>query len=51
VADLNPDNAIEMRDITKTFGDVSANRHINIAVRWGEVLSLLGKTAAAKRRS
>ena len=45
---MNPDNAIEMWDITKTFGDVSANRHISIAVRWGEVLSLLGENGSGK---
>ena len=45
---MNPDNAIEMWDITKTFGNVSANHHINLAVRWGEVLSLLGENGSGK---
>ncbi len=45
---MNPDNAIEMWDITKTFGKVSANHHINLSVRWGEVLSLLGENGSGK---
>ncbi len=45
---MNPDNAIEMWDITKTFGSVAANHHINLAVRWGEVLSLLGENGSGK---
>ncbi len=40
--------AIELRDITKTFGDVVANNKICLQVRRGEILSLLGENGSGK---
>jgi simple sugar transport system ATP-binding protein len=45
---LSLENAIELRDITKTFGDVSANSHVSLDIRWGEILSLLGENGSGK---
>ena len=39
--------AIRMVDITKTFGKVVANDRVHLDIYPGEILSLLGKTAAA----
>ncbi len=40
--------AVEMRDITKRFGEVAANSHVNLTVRRGEILSLLGENGSGK---
>ena len=40
--------AIEMRGITKTFGPVVANDKINLQVRSGEILALLGENGSGK---
>ena len=40
--------AIEMRGITKTFGSTVANQNINLAVRPGEILALLGENGSGK---
>ena len=40
--------AIELRGITKTFGEVIANNNISLAVRRGEILSLLGENGSGK---
>lgn len=40
--------AIEMRNISKTFGRVVANRNINLAVKQGEILALLGENGSGK---
>ena len=40
--------AIEMRNITKTFGSVVANRGIDLAVKQGEILALLGENGSGK---
>ena len=34
--------AIEMNDISKSFSGVSANSHVNLRVRKGEIHCLLG---------
>ncbi len=39
---------LEMRGIVKTFPGVLANDHVNIEVRAGEVLALLGENGAGK---
>ena len=41
-------NVIEMHDITKKFGDLMANDHINLDVRQGEIHALLGENGAGK---
>lgn len=40
--------AIEMRNITKTFGRIVANSNINLAVKQGEILALLGENGSGK---
>ncbi len=40
--------AIELRNITKRFGDVVANDHINLCLHRGEILSLLGENGSGK---
>jgi len=40
--------AIELRGITKTFGSVVANKDINLNVRPGEILALLGENGSGK---
>jgi ABC-type uncharacterized transport system ATPase subunit len=38
-----PKAAIELRGITKKFGAVVANNNIDLSVRRGEILALLGE--------
>ncbi len=40
--------AIEMRGITKTFGSVVANSNVNLNVKQGEILALLGENGSGK---
>ena len=40
--------AVEMRGITKTFGSVVANKDVNLSVRQGEILALLGENGSGK---
>lgn len=40
--------AIEMRGITKTFGSVVANSGVDLAVKQGEILALLGENGSGK---
>ena len=39
---------IEMREITKKFGDFVANDKINLQLRKGEIHALLGENGAGK---
>ena len=41
-------NAIEMKNITKTFGSVIANNKVNLDIRKGEILSVLGENGCGK---
>jgi len=41
-------SAIRMVGVTKTFGSVVANSNINLDIRYGEVLSLLGENGSGK---
>lgn len=47
-AKAQPVPAIELRNITKTFGDVVANSGINLSVYHGEILSILGENGSGK---
>ena len=40
--------AIELKNITKTFGSVVANKDINLTVYRGEILSILGENGSGK---
>lgn len=40
--------AIELKNITKTFGSVVANKDVNLSVKKGEILSLLGENGSGK---
>ncbi len=41
-------NAVVMKGITKRFGKVTANSEVNLEVRQGEVLALVGENGAGK---
>lgn len=41
-------NAIEIKNITKTFGKVIANKDISLEIKKGEILSLLGENGSGK---
>ncbi len=40
--------AIELRNITKTFGHVVANKNVSLSVERGEILSILGENGSGK---
>ncbi|MBQ4606876.1 MAG: ABC transporter ATP-binding protein, partial [Clostridia bacterium] len=42
------ENALEIRHITKTFGEVVANRDVSMDIRKGEILSVLGENGSGK---
>lgn len=42
------DVAIELKNITKTFGNVVANKDVNMKIYKGEILSLLGENGSGK---
>lgn len=45
---MTRENVIEMREITKVFGEFVANDHINLNVKRGEIHALLGENGAGK---
>lgn len=45
---MTQETVIEMRNITKKFGDFTANDHINLDVRSREIHALLGENGAGK---
>ena len=40
--------AIELKNITKTFGSVVANKDVSLYVNRGEILSILGENGSGK---
>ncbi len=40
--------SIELRNITKTFGSIVANKNVNLTVNRGEILSILGENGSGK---
>lgn len=40
--------AIELRDINKSFGSIAANKNVNLTVKQGEILALLGENGSGK---
>ena len=40
--------AIELQNITKTFGSVVANKNVSLTVNRGEILSILGENGSGK---
>ena len=44
----NKKKAIELRGITKIFGDVVANKNVNLDLYEGEILSILGENGSGK---
>lgn len=46
--DNTVDNVIEMRHIVKQFGNFRANDDINLTLKKGEILALLGENGAGK---
>ena len=40
--------AIEMKNISKSFGHAVTNNKVNLDVRYGEILSLLGENGSGK---
>ncbi len=44
----NPRIALELRNISKCFGRVVANSHVNLTVHHGEILAILGENGCGK---
>ena len=40
--------ALELRNITKTFGKIVANKNVCMEVKKGEILSVLGENGSGK---
>lgn len=45
---MEPSSAIRLEHVTKTFGQVVANKDICLDIRYGEILSLLGENGSGK---
>ncbi len=45
---MNTPYALELKHITKTFGSVVANRQVNLTVKKGEILAILGENGCGK---
>ena len=40
--------ALEMRNVTKTFGSLMANKNVSLTIYEGEILALLGENGSGK---
>lgn len=45
---VNSNAALELRNVTKHFGSVVANKNVDLTVRKGEILSILGENGSGK---
>ena len=45
---VNNNVALELKNITKTFGKVVANKNVNLTLNKGEILSILGENGSGK---
>ena len=45
---MSSEYAIELKGITKTFGSVTANKDVDLTLRKGEILALLGENGSGK---
>lgn len=45
---MSSDYALELKGLTKHFGDVVANDHVDLNVKKGEILSILGENGSGK---
>lgn len=45
---MEHENAIELKDISKRFGEVVANDKVSLSVRKGEILAILGENGSGK---
>lgn len=45
---MQQDYAVEMRGVTKYFGEVCANKEVSLTIRRGEILALLGENGSGK---
>ena len=43
--------ALELRDISKSFGSVQANDHVDLTLRKSEILAILGENGSGKDNS
>ena len=45
---MNMDTIIETKNLTKKFGNFTANDHIDLAVKEGEIRAIIGENGAGK---
>lgn len=45
---MNKPIALELKNVTKTFGKVVANKNVNLTVEKGEILAILGENGSGK---